>query len=368
VNQDIIYQIALITVPGIGTVNARKLVAHCGSPEAVFKEKKKNLLKINGIGDSIIASLGSSEILQKAEQEAQFAEKHNINVLYCLNDNYPERLRNCPDAPFLLFSKGAANLNQRKIISIVGTRRSTDYGREICNSLISGLKARGHEVLIVSGLAYGIDIHAHKAALKNGLPTLAALAHGFKTIYPSPHKSIAREMIDSGGALLTEFTSETIPDKANFVKRNRIVAGIADATLVVESPIKSGALITADLANSYNRDVFAFPGRTNDVFSQGCNALIKSNKANMIENVEDLEYFLGWDSPGKEKVIQTQMFTELNDTEKQIVGLIRENNEMYIDQICGATGLPISTLSNCLINLEFAGIIRCLPGKCYRMV
>jgi DNA processing protein len=362
---ELLYSIALIMVPGIGDINARKLIAFTGSAKAVFKEKKQQLLHIQGIGGAVVSELSNKETLIKAEAELSFLKKNNITAALCTDKNYPERLRNCPDAPFLLFVKGNCNLNNRKIISIVGTRRATEYGRELCNQVIATLAERKHDVLIISGLAYGIDVFAHKACLKHHLPTVGVLAHGLSMIYPAAHRIVAHEMCQSGGALITEFVSNEKPDRPNFVRRNRVIAGLADATIVVESPLQSGALITAEMANSYNRDVFAFPGRTGDVYSQGCNKLIKSNKANLVENVDDIEYLLGWTKSDK-KSVQTSLFVELEPDEQKLYSLLQEHGELFIDQICTLSDLPVSTVSAKLLNLEFSGLIKCFPGKLFR--
>jgi len=367
VDDELLYSIALIMAPGVGSINARKLVAYTGSAKAVFTEKRKHLAQIQGIGAALVSSLTDHSIITQAEKEFEFIQKHGITVLLCTDKLFPERLRNCADAPFLLFKKGDADLNTRKVISVVGTRRATDYGRDLCNQFIAALKERGHDVLVCSGMAYGIDILAHKACLKNNIPTVGVLAHGLATLYPSVHKTVSKEMCQNGGALLTEFLSTTPPDRPNFVRRNRIVAGMADATIVIESPLESGSLITADLANAYNRDVFAFPGRSHDIYSQGCNKLIKNNLANLIESVDDVEFFLGWDSENEKKPIQTTLFTELAPDEQRLCNLIRDNNELYIDQLCVLSGLPVSAVSVFMVNLEFAGVVRCLPGKLYKL-
>ncbi len=362
---ELLFSIALMMVPGIGDINARKLVAFAGSAQAVFKDKKKQLLRVPGIGEAVVSELSKKEILIKAEAELSFVIKNKIAVMLCTDKNYPERLRNCPDAPFILYSKGNCDLNNRKVISVVGTRRATEYGREICNQLITALAERKHDALIVSGLAYGIDVFAHKACLKNHLLTVGVLAHGLSMIYPAAHRPVAHEMCQSGGALLSEFTSTEKPDRPNFVRRNRVIAGMADAIIVIESPLQSGALITAEMANSYNRDVFAFPGRIGDTFSQGCNKLIKTNKANLIESVDDIEYLLGWSKSAKEPV-QTSLFVNLEPEEQKLYSLLREHGELFIDQICSLSDMPVSMVSARLLNLEFSGLIRCFPGKLYR--
>ena len=362
------YKIGVSLLPGIGSINAKKLIAYTGSAEAVFKEKKKNLLKIPGIGSTLADGIINQNVLSQAEKEIEFINRYEINYHFYLDEAYPARLKNCEDGPIILYYKGKINFNQAKVLSIVGTRNATDYGKECCNKLTDELKARNHQLLIVSGLAYGIDIYAHRAALRNGFETIAVLGHGLATLYPSVHKATAKE-ITKQGALVTDFSSDTQPDRNGFVKRNRIIAGLADATLVVESGIKGGALITADLAGSYNRDVLAFPGRSSDPYSKGCNRLIRNNKAALIENAEDLEYLLGWDPPGTLKpAVQTELFAVISPEEKQIIETLRETGELSIDIICMRIDMPVSKVSALLLNLEFAGLIRSLPGKVYRLV
>ena len=362
------YKIGISLIPGIGSINAKKLIAYTGSIEAVFKEKKKNLVKIPGIGGLLAESIVKQNVLVQAEKEIEFINRYEIGYHFYLDEDYPARLKNCEDGPVILFYKGKINFNQAKVLSIVGTRNATDYGKTACNKLTDDLKARNHQLLIVSGLAYGVDICAHRAALRNGFETAAVLGHGLSTLYPAAHKSTAKD-ITKQGALVTDFISDTLPDRNNFVKRNRIIAGLADATLVIESGIKGGALITADLAGSYNRDVLALPGRSSDAYSKGCNWLIKTNKAALAETVEDLEYLLGWDPLGTQKpAIQTELFMELSAEEKLIIENLRETGELPIDLICIRLDMPMSKVSAMLLTLEFAGLVRSLPGKVYRLV
>jgi DNA processing protein len=360
------YQIGISLIPGIGNITAKKLIAYTGSVEAVFTEKKKNLLKIPGIGEMLADQVANQQVLHIADKEIEYIEKYQIAYLFYLDPNYPVRLKNCEDSPVGMFYKGGTDFNKGKILSIVGTRNATEYGKECCNQLVADLKQRGHEILIVSGLAYGIDICAHRAALRNGFDTVAVLAHGLSTVYPGVHRSTAKEICNQG-ALVTDFISSTLPERNNFVKRNRIIAGMADATLVMESGLKGGALITADIANSYNRDVLAFPGRTSDDYSKGCNWLIKSNKAALIENVEDLEYILGWEITQQKQPLQTELFAELTDEETGIITILREHGELPIDIIAIHANLPVSKVSALLLNIEFAGLVRSLPGKVYRL-
>lgn len=361
------YKIGISLIPGIGNINAKKLIAYTGSLEGVFKEKKKNLLKIPGIGEILAEQIVNQDVLAAAEKEIEFISKYGIGYYFYLDEMYPVRLKNCEDSPVMLYYKGNIDFNKAKVLSIVGTRNATEYGKECCNQFIADLKARNHDVIIVSGLAYGVDICAHRAALRNGLETIAVLAHGLSTIYPAVHRATAKEICNLG-ALVTDFTSSTMPERNNFVKRNRIVAGMADATLVIESGIKGGALITADLAASYNRDVFAFPGRANDSYSRGCNWLVKTNKAALIETVEDLEFLLGWEVIDDKNPKQTALFIELSDDEQIIFDILKENGELPIDLICFKTNMSVSKVSALLLNMEFAGIVKTLPGKVYRML
>jgi len=360
------YKLALSFIHGVGTQTAKNLIAYIGNIEGIFKEKKTTLTKIQGIGTVLAENILKADNLSKADAELEFIHKHGISVKFYLDSDYPNRLKQCTDAPIILYSLGDIDLDHSKIISIVGTRNSTQYGKEICTQLLSDLSDRGHDAIIVSGLAHGVDSYAHKEALKNNLKTAAVLGHGFNTIYPAANRSLATS-IKKDGALLTEFPSFTKADKSNFVKRNRIIAGLADATIVVESGAKGGALITADLANSYARDVFAFPGRLNDKASVGCNKLIKTNKAALIESVNDLEYLLGWDViENKKKNVQIELFKQLSLLEKTLYAIIEENNEISIDQICLLSKNPMSKVSAALLSLEFSGFVKCLPGKIYK--
>lgn len=363
---DLLYPIAISLIPGIGSIHAKKLIAYTGSIDGVFNEKRSNLLKIPGIGEALANEIVSADVLKKASDEIEFINKHNINAYFYLNDDYPARLKNCADSPIVFFSCGNVNFNASKIISIVGTRKATDYGREFCDKLISEMRQKKHNPIIVSGLAYGIDIAAHKAALKYGLATIAVLGHGFKTLYPASHRRYAKDIMNQG-ALVTEFTSDTNADKHTFIKRNRIIAGLADATIVVESGNQGGALITADIANSYNRDVFAVPGKISDTYSCGCNKLIKANKANLLESIEDIEYLMGWETtPSKPKTIQKELFKELSEEEHKIMTIIKEKQEITIDHICLLADMPVSKVSPILLNLEFSGLLKSLPGKVYK--
>ena len=364
---DLKYLIALDMVPKVGSITAKKLIVYCGSAEAVFREAKTSLQKIKGINDTAAHAIAGQQLLDKAAKELEYIQKNNITALVYTDDSYPARLKNCDDSPTFLFVKGFVDFNTAKVVSIVGTRNATSYGLECCDRLVEQLSARGHNPIIVSGLAYGIDICAHKAALKYKLNTVGVLGTGLNTIYPSQHRSVANQMLEQG-ALVSDFTSQAKLDRNNFLKRNRIIAGLADATIIVESGEKGGALVTADIAMSYNRDVLAFPGRAGDSYSKGCNNLIKKNKAALIESAEDLEYALGWDEVRPTEQKQLQLFKDLGEQEGLIVSILKESDVETIDSLCRRTEIPISELAVLLLKLEFSGYIRSLPGKAYRLL
>jgi DNA processing protein len=364
-----LYQVALNLIPGIGDINFKHLISYCGSAEAVFKSTKQKLSKIPGIGEKTANSIFSNPILSEAERELKEAQKRNIQILFFTDKNYPSRLKHVYDAPPLLYFKGNCDLNKLKIISIVGTRQATDYGKIVVEEIVSGLKK--HNALIVSGLAYGIDIFAHRNALKYDLQTVGVMASGMDKIYPSLHRDIALQMQEYGG-LLTEFKLGTKPDAHNFPARNRIIAGMSDATIVVEAALKGGALITADIAHSYDKEVFAVPGNIQNKSSQGCNFLIQSLKANMLLKIEDLEQILGWDgaesTPKSSQGFRYQT-EELSVEERIIVDLLlQNNNELPIDEISWKSQINISKIASLLLNLEFRGIIKPLPGKKFKLL
>jgi len=359
------HKIALGIIPHIGDINARKLVSYLGSVEAVFSEPYQNLMKIPGIGSGLAKSICEKSYLKSAEKEADYVTRNNIRTYFYLDNDYPYRLRQCDDSPVVFYFTGNCDLNSAKILSVVGTRSATPRGKELCEKIIAGLASGHPDLVIISGLAYGIDICAHKAALSNRLLTVGVLGHGFKTIYPGIHRSTAKSMISQGG-LLTDFVSDALPERNNFLKRNRIIAGISDATLVVESGISGGALLTADMANSYNRDVFAVPGRPDDQWSAGCNSLIKTNKAALAESAEDIESFLRWKPEKSKAPVQRSLFSDLDDSEKGIYELIMKEGELNIDTICRSLEIPISKLSPLLLQMEFKGIVKCYPGNLYR--
>ncbi len=364
---DLRYKIGIGLIPKIGPVLTRRLIAYCGSAEGVFKEKQPNLSKIPGIAERLGELIKKSNNLEIADTEIEFITKHKISAYFYLDDNYPERLTHCEDAPVILYMKGYAEFNRKKVISIVGTRTPTDYGKSMTRELIEQLAVSHPDILIVSGLAYGIDVCAHKASLKHNLDTVGVLGHGLSTIYPATHRDVAREIVEKGG-LLTEFLHKTKPDAPNFVKRNRIVAGMADATLVVESGPEGGALITADLANSYNRDVFAFPGKVNDRMSSGCNRLIKTNRAALVESMEDICYIMDWKKEVPGAPVQKELFVHMNEEERQIAGFLKNEKCATIDILAIRCDMPVSKVSASLLNMEFKGMVKCLPGRVYQLL
>jgi DNA processing protein len=364
------FRIGITLINGVGNNLAKNLIAYLGSEEAVFKETPKALSKIPGIGSSLAKEIiNHKEALVRAEKEIEFILKNKIQYLYYADKNYPFRLKECPDAPLILFTKTARNLNDGKFVSVVGTRNATAYGKEICNHFIQTLAAVPN-LAVVSGLAYGIDICAHKAALDNHLPTLGVIAHGLDKIYPPTHRSVAVRMLDKGG-LVTEYLSNTNPDRPNFVQRNRIIAGLSDAVIVVESGIKGGALITAGLANDYNRDVFTFPGRVHDEWSKGCNKLIQQNRAALIHSADDFIRLMGWEdtlSPQKQ-IVQTELFINLSDEEMQIFTVIRKHPDgIHVNELSILSAMPYSKLTALLLQMEFKGLVKCLPGNVYKAV
>jgi len=360
----LIHKIALTCIDTVGDVHARNLLEHFGSAEAVFSASQPQLMEVPGIGKIISGEIVRSNALKLAEIQLKFIEKRDVQVLFYTDEAYPYRLRNCFDAPVLLYYSGNADLNHHRIISVVGTRKATAYGRQLCKQLCEVLS--GYDVLIVSGLAYGIDVAAHQESVYHNIPTVGVLAHGLDRIYPPLHLPVAQKMVLNGG-LLTEFPSNTRPEKENFPRRNRIIAGMSDATVVVEATAKGGALITADIADSYNRDVYAFPGRTNDVSSEGCNFLIRTNRAGLIRNAKDLLYSLGWDEIGEQgNPEKLRMLPDLPVEEQQIVEILR-HSATGIDELSGRLRMSQSQLAMHLLNLEMQGILISLPGKVYQL-
>ncbi|MFV0468570.1 MAG: DNA-processing protein DprA [Dysgonomonas sp.] len=362
----LLYQIALTQIRGVGDITARQLLEVVGDAEEVFRMGKKKLLSIRGISQSLANEILNPEVLRKAEEELCFVEKNKIKTYFFTDSNYPSRLQECLDAPVLLYHKGNADLNAKKIISIVGTRKSTNYGNSFCHNFVEEIGSICPDIVIASGLAYGIDIEAHKAALKNNLSTIGILAHGLDRIYPSTHRKTAVEMLEKGG-LLTEFTSGTEPERHNFVRRNRIIAGIADAVIVIESDKKGGSLITAEIANSYNKDVFALPGRTTDLYSSGCNRLIVDNKALLLQSAKSFVDLMNWDisTTKKPQTKQRQLFPDLSVDEQKIYDLLLEAESVHMNALSSRVSIPLSTLFSTLLEMEMKGIIEPMPGGLY---
>lgn len=359
--------LALHFVPGIGDFLIRQLVSYCGSAEDVFQLPKGKLLKIPNVGTSTIKAIQSGDPFREAEEEIRKAEKQDTQIVFYLDKHYPQRLKQFDDSPTLLYVKGNVNLNAAKTVGIVGTRQATSYGKEMVEELMEGIKL--HQPLIISGLAYGIDIHAHKQALLQGLPTLGVMGSGMDVIYPAVHKETATKMLDQGG-LVTENTFGAKPDAHNFPARNRIIAGLSDALIVAEAAERGGALITAEIANNYNKDVFAIPGALGQTYSAGCNKLIKINKAHLLTGVKDIEYIMNW-TPPNDLVgsAATQLDLNLFDTdERDVVAILSERKTpMMIDELSRKTSLSPSILASLLLNLEFKNVVRSLPGKMYRL-
>jgi DNA processing protein len=356
-----VYLLALTRIPGVGAVLARALLSHFGAAEAIFNASYKQLLHVEGIGPQLARNIRQFDDFDTSAAELNFVNTHGIQMLVLGDDKYPKRLLHCYDAPIVLFYKGKTDLNAQKIVSVVGTRNATANGKLICEELVKGLAVYG--ALVVSGLAYGIDAAVHKACVKHELPTLGVLAHGLDRIYPYAHRKLAAEMLGNGG-LLTEFPSKSNPDRENFPKRNRIIAGLADATIVVEANIKGGALITADLANSYDREVCAFPGRASDEYSLGCNELIKTNRAHLITQAADIASLLAWDitSPTQKRVSRINWADRTAD-EQRILAILAENTAISLDELVLFTGFSQSKLSLVLLDLQLAGFVQILPGN-----
>ncbi len=371
-SEDLLYQLSLTLIPNIGPVQAKILLQHCNAEE-IFHAKKSFLENIEGIGPIRAASIVSFKNFNIAEEEIKFIEKYKIKTLFLTDKDYPQRLLNGYDSPTLLYYKGEADLNASKIIAIIGTRSHTDYAKQVTDKLVKDLAAQN--VTIVSGLAFGVDAIAHKAAVKNNLPTIGVLGHGLDQIYPAEHTGLAKDIIKHGGGLLTEFRSKTKPDKHNFPTRNRIVAGMSDATIVIETGIKGGSMITAELANSYNKDVFAIPGKVTDTKSAGCNYLIKSNKAILLTEATELIQVMNWEDKAKkrpltssgEKRSQRELFIELTADEKIIIAILNEKETVAIDEINMKSGLSSSAVAAAILSLELQNVMVSLPGKLYRL-
>ena len=365
-----IYSIALTMVPGIGHIGAKHLIDGMGNAVDVFRLRKEIPERIPEVSQRVIEALDCPQAVLRAEQEYEFIRKNRISCLSFHDEAYPSRLRECEDAPVVLFFKGNADLNSLHILNMVGTRNATDYGTQICASFLRDLKALCPEVIVVSGIAYGIDIHAHREGLANELPTVGVLAHGLDRIYPHVHRKTAVDMLEKGG-LLTEFLSGTNPDRHNFISRNRIVAGMCDATIVIESAEKGGSLITAELAEGYHRDCFAFPGRMSDEYSKGCNRLIRDNKASLLLSAEDFVQAMGWNIPMtlSEKVsVQRSLFIELSEEEQKIVAILEKLGNLQINSLVVEADIPVNKMTALLFELEMKGVIRVLAGGMYQLL
>ena len=358
--------LALHFIPGVGDYLIKQVVSYCGSAEKVFKTPKGKLLKIPGVGEVSANAILNGKPFEEAEKELKKAEKESVELLFFTDKKYPSRLKNIPDAPSILYAKGNIDFENAKAVAIVGTRQATSYGKERVEEIVKELVP--HNALIVSGLAYGIDIHAHKQALKQGLPTVGVMGSGMDIIYPATHKETAMKMLEHGG-LVTENAFGTKPDAHNFPERNRIIAGLCDALIVVEAAEKGGALITAEIANSYNKDVFAFPGSIGETYSSGCNALIKTNKAHLLTSVKDLEYIMNWDATtAKKKSKPSLSLAEFEEPEQVVLKiLIEKKAAVLIDELSWKSNLPISQLASVLLGLEFKGVVKSLPGKQYAL-
>lgn len=365
-SSELVYQVALTQIPQIGPVQARILVNHFGNAEQIFKARTSTLEKIEGIGSFRARNIISFKDFQKAEKEIRFNSKYGIRQLFILDDAFPKRLLNCYDPPTVIFYRGDADLNLSRFISVIGTRNYTDYGKQQTEKFLKELV--GKDITVVSGLAYGIDAIAHKYCLRNEIPTIGVVAHGLDQIYPSEHATLAKDMIRAGGGILTEYLSGTKPDKHNFPVRNRIVAGMCDATIVIETGIKGGSMITAELANGYNRDVFALPGRVNDHKSEGCNELISSNKAVLLRNAQHFLETMSWadDKPANRRK-QREIFIDLSQEEKKIVDLLIPG-QMHIDELNFQSGLSYSKLAAAILSLEIKNIVESVPGKMVKLV
>ncbi len=365
IEQDLFHLLALQRVEGVGDIMAKKLLTLFGNAESVFKAKASQLTAIDGVGSVLIKNLKDKFVFEKANQELDFIQKNEINVAYFQDENYPERLKHCIDGPVLLFTSGNIDLKNKKIISIVGTRQITSYGIEFCRKLMEEIAPL--DPIIVSGFAYGVDIVAHQLAIENNLQTIGVVAHGLNQIYPKTHKKYVAKVEQNGG-FMTEFWSSSNPDKENFVRRNRIVAGMSEATIVIESADRGGSLITANMANDYNRDVFAVPGRVTDKYSQGCNNLIKTQKANVLTSAADLIYILNWDLEKETKPVQKQLFVTLDADEQKVYDYLLKTGKEVMDIIALQCDFPIYKISGMLLNMELKGVIRPLPGKLFEAI
>ncbi len=369
--KEILCSLALSRIPGIGLISARTLFDVFGNASEIFERREELLHHLQPSSRKFIKMLENTHVFERAKRELEFAGKNGIECISLSDKRYPSRLRECQDAPLVLFFKGKADLNALRMVSLVGTRNATEYGRELCDKFVSRLHELCPDVVVVSGLAYGVDIAAHRAALAAQIPTIGVLAHGLDRIYPAVHRKTAIEMLENGG-LLTEYMSQTNPDRQNFVQRNRIVAGLCDATIVVESAAKGGALITAGLAESYHRDCFAFPGRVGDPYSQGCNQLVRDNKAAMILNADDFVKAMGWDGNNESQhpqAIQRQLFVELTEEEERLMSILNAQPQgIQINALVVEADIPINRINALLFELEMKGLVKALTGGVYKAI
>lgn len=349
---------------GVGTVRARHLLSVYLSLEEFFSDSPENVAIRSGFTREFVSSMQRSEALEISARVVDYLEAHSIHTVFCTSPQFPRRLNTCPDAPLLLYAKGHFDYNAPRMVSVVGTRSATSYGEALCRAMIASFKDQ--DITVVSGLALGIDACAHRACLEFGVPTLGVLGHGLDRIYPSTHRELARKMLTQGG-VVTEFIPGTKPDRENFPMRNRIVAGLSDALIVVESKKSGGSLITAQLANDYNRDVFAFPGSVRRATSQGCNTLIARQQAHLLESPEAFLEFMGWKSAGKEPNPQRSFFHALSGNQQRIVEVLSQSPGLQIDVLSIKTSMPITSLNVELFQLEMDGVVRSLPGKTYAM-
>jgi len=354
-------QIALTKIEGIGQRFARRLIQQFGDAKSIFDASARHLSAIERVGEKRARAIKKDIDVASIQRELDFIQKQEIRALFFTDEDYPERLKDCPDAPLMIYFKGNTPLNNIRTVAIVGTRKQTEYGQKMTEALVEGLLPYG--VTIVSGLAYGVDIIAHRKAIQKGISTIGVMAHGLDRIYPRAHSFMANEMIQNGG-LLTEYTSGTNTDRQNFPMRNRIVAGISDVTVVIETDLQGGAMITAKLAAGYNREVAAFPGKATDLKSQGCNYLIKTNIAHMIQTADELAELMNWRSYNR-RIAQVRLFPDLTSEEKKIMEILQSSELMHIDELQLKAGSDSTKLSSLLLGLELQAMVRSLPGKRY---
>lgn len=362
-HEELLYKIALSKIPGIGAKLGKILIAYCGGIEAIFCESKRRLLLIPGIGEQLATTIKKTLPLELAQEDLQYHQQRGHNILFFLDENYPARLKHFEDAPILFYVKGDFTVNPNRSVAIVGTRTPTPYGQTFVRQIVADLVT--YDVQIISGLAYGIDALAHKTANKLNIENIAVMGTGMDVIYPALHRELATN-ICKNGAIISEYPINMRADKENFPRRNRVIAGLADVVIVIESAQKGGSLITANYANDYNKDVFALPGRVSDLFSSGCNALIKQYKAHLLSDVQDIAYIMRWEEANSTTNQQQSLFVALNKEEQEIMTLIESKESVALDWLLGEARRPLSALSNILLQLEFKGFINALPGKKYK--